>query len=547
MNENENVTNLNEAGGDQYRAQRIENMEKLEALGYEPFGFAYERTGLLSEVRAMWEAALQSSELGVRSSESNAHEISSGRAEGVQGDDSKLQTSNSQLQDNSELRTPNSELPEAAPQIRVKIAGRLLGIRKMGKTIFADLRDGTDHIQLFINAKNCGDDSFAAVKLLDYGDIIGAEGELFVTRTGELSVRMEKWVLLSKALRQPPEKFHGLQDQEDRYRYRYIDLFSNQESRERFNKRIAIFRETRRWLEDRGFMEVETPILQPHAGGATAKPFITHYNALNCEMFMRIAPELYLKRLIIGGFDKVFELGRDFRNEGLDRTHNPEFTVLEIYQAYGDRTAMKNIIEGLIPHLCDTVIGSRKIQYGDGEIDFTPPYREVAYSDLVREKMGDDWFDLDVETARAKARELGLDITNEMNHLLITHEIYDKTIEKTLFQPTFVTRVPHEFVPLAKVCRDDPTKADVFEFVVAGKELCPGYTEQNNPFAQREAFQAQVDEDAESTDEDFVEALEYAMPPTGGMGLGMDRIVMMLTGTDVIRDVILFPQLKTKA
>lgn len=494
MNEQDSLKPEDAASTDLYRQQRIENMQKLKALGYEPFGFTFERTGDIAKIRSLW--------------------------------------------------TPPPA--EGEPQlINVKAAGRLLGIRKMGKTIFADLRDGTGRIQLFINAKNCGDDPFAAIKLLDLGDIIGVEGELFETHSGELSIRLRKWDLLSKALRQPPEKFHGLQDQEDRYRQRYIDLFSNQESRERFNKRIGILRETRRWLEDRGFMEVETPILQPHAGGATARPFTTHYNALDREMFMRIAPELYLKRLIIGGFDKVFELGRDFRNEGLDRTHNPEFTVLEIYQAYGDRNSMREIIEGLLPHLCDTVIGTRRVKYGEGEIDFTPPYREVAYSDLVKDKMGEDWFSLSDEEARAKGKELGLDIDPNWNHLLVTHEIYDKTIEKTLFQPTFVTRVPHEFVPLAKVCPDDPTKANVFEFVVAGKELCPGYTEQNDPFAQREAFKAQVDEDAESTDEDFVEALEYAMPPTGGMGMGIDRLVMMLTGTDVIRDVILFPQLKT--
>ena len=237
-------------------------------------------------------------------------------------------------------------------------------------------------IQLFVNAKACGDDAFAAFQLLDLGDHVGCEGELFVTRTGELSIRIASWTLLAKALRQPPEKFHGLTDTEDRYRRRYVDLFSSPESRERFYKRSAILRETRRWLEARGFMEVETPILQPHAGGATAKPFTTHYNALDREMFLRIAPELYLKRLIIGGFDKVFEIGRDFRNEGLDRTHNPEFTVLELYQAYGDRRSMMDVIEGLLPHLCDTVIGSRRVKYGEHELDFTPPYREVAYADI---------------------------------------------------------------------------------------------------------------------------------------------------------------------
>lgn len=484
------------ANQDQYRAQRIENMKKLQSLGYDPFGRAFDRTGDIASVRKMWDGI-------------------SGK-EGVE-----------------------------APAVRVKVAGRLQSLRKMGKTIFADLKDGTGRIQLFVNGKNCMEEPFAAFKLLDLGDIIGAEGDLFLTRTGELSVRMEKWTLLCKALRQPPEKFHGLQDQEDRYRYRYIDLFSNQESRERFNKRIAILRETRRWLEDRGFQEVETPILQPHAGGAAAKPFNTHYNALDRDMVMRIAPELYLKRLIIGGFDKVFELGRDFRNEGLDRTHNPEFTVLEVYQAFGDRNSMKAIIEGLLPHLCDTVIGSRKVKYSGGEIDFTPPYREVSYSDLVKEKMGEDWFNLDDAEAARRARELGLDVENGWSHLLVTHEIYDKLIEKGLFQPTFVTGIPHEFVPLAKACEEDKSKSNSFEFVVAGKELCPGYTEQNDPFEQRKAFMAQVDEDAEPMDDDFVEALEYAMPPTGGLGLGMDRLVMMLTGTDAIRDVILFPQLKS--
>ena len=435
-----------------------------------------------------------------------------------------------------------------APGPSVNAAGRILALRNMGKTIFADLRDGFARIQLFVNAKNFDrPEDFEAFKLLDLGDHVGAEGELFVTRTGELSVRVQRWTLLAKALRQPPEKFHGLVDTEDRYRMRYVDLFTNPESRERFYKRSAILRETRRWLEARGFMEVETPILQPHAGGATAKPFTTHYNALDREMFLRIAPELYLKRLIIGGFDKVFEIGRDFRNEGLDRTHNPEFTVLEIYEAYGDVESMIRIVEGLLPHLCKTVLGKMTVEYGEAKeiLDFTPPYRRINYADLVKERMGDDWFTLDDATARARAKEAGCDIDPAWNHLLVTHEVYDKLIEKTLRQPTFVMRVPHEFVPLAKVCPDDPTAANVYEFVVAGKELCPGYTEQNNPFEQRKAFEVQAGEDVEKIDEDFICALEHGMPPAGGLGIGFDRLVMLLTGTEVIRDVILFPQLKT--
>ena len=322
---------------------------------------------------------------------------------------------------------------------------------------------------------------------------------------------------------------------------------SNPESRARFDKRHKILLGIRNYLAAQGFVEVETPIMQAQAGGAAAKPFVTHHNALDREMVLRIAPELYLKRLLVGGFDKIFELGKDFRNEGIDRTHNPEFTVLEVYEAYGDRTSMKRLIEGLLPYLCDTVLGARQVPYGaEGKVlDFEPPYREVSQRTLIEERMGADWFTLDYETARARAAEAGLELVPEIvDHLTLSHEVYDKLIEKTLFQPTFVTRIPKQYVPLAKACTDDPSLVDVFEFVVAGKELCPGYTEQNDPDAQREAFGRQVEADAEPTDLDFVEALEYGMPPTGGLGMGIDRLVMLLTNTEVIRDVILFPQLK---
>lgn len=472
----------------EYREQRLAHMHELEKLGYSPFGAAFTRTGNVAEIRALY-------------------------AEGLE----------------------------------VTAVGRVMSVRDMGKTIFADLRDGSDRIQIFVNKNHLGDDAFAAYKLVDLGDMIGVEGEMFTTRTGEISIRVAKWTLLSKALQQPPEKFHGLQDTEDRYRQRYLDLISNPESRDRFNKRIAIMSEIRKFLEGRGFQEVETPMMQPQPGGAAARPFMTHYNALDCTMYMRIAPELYLKRLLVGGFDKVFEMNRNFRNEGLDRTHNPEFTVLEIYEAFGDRLAMKAIVEGLIPHLCDQVMGSKQLQYGEGVIDFTPPYREVAYQDLVKERMGANWFELSAAEARTAAEAVGVSCAPAWNHLLVTHEVYDKFIEKSLFQPTFVTRLPRQFIPLAKTCADDPELADVFEFVVAGKELCPGYTEQNNPLAQREAFAHQAGEEVEKIDEDFITALECGMPPAGGLGLGIDRLVMMLTGTEAIRDVILFPQLKQKA
>ncbi|MBO4286821.1 MAG: lysine--tRNA ligase [Kiritimatiellae bacterium] len=473
----------------EYRDQRIANMKALEELGYEPFGRAFERTRL-SEIRR-----------------------------------------------------------DFAVDKTVRAAGRLMTCRRMGKAAFAHIMDGTDSFQVFFKKDLLSEDAFKAFKLLDIGDFIGVEGRLFETKTGEMTIEVHSWTLLSKAIQQPPEKFHGLQDIEDRYRKRYLDLMMSKESRDRFVKRSQILAEIRAYLQERGFMEVETPMMQGQAGGAAAKPFFTHYNALDRDMVMRIAPELYLKRLIVGGFDKVFELGKDFRNEGIDRSHNPEFTVLEIYEAYGDRTSMKAIIEGMLPRLCEKVLGTYEVSYGEaGEIlNFKPPYREVAYSDLVKGLMGDDWFSLPLDAAKAKAEAKGLAfIDPAWDMLLLTHEVYDKLIEKTLRQPTFVTRIPHQFVPLAKTCEDDPSLVDVFEFVVAGKELCPGYSEQNNPFEQRKALENQAGEDTEKIDEDFILALEHGMPPTGGLGMGIDRLVMMLTGTEVIRDVILFPQMKDK-
>lgn len=472
----------------QYRAQRIANRAALQEMGYTPYGHAFERTGTLAEIRGAF-------------------------AEGK----------------------------------AVTAAGRIATKRRMGKLMFIHLNDGSDSFQILLKRDSVGEQVYNAAKLLDMGDFIGVKGTLFTTQAGEQTIEVAEWDLLSKAILQPPDKWQGLQDVEDRYRRRYLDLFSNPESRERFNKRHKILFEIRNFLTQRGFVEVETPMMQPQAGGAAAKPFITHHNALDMDMYMRIAPELYLKRLLVGGFDKIFELGKDFRNEGIDRTHNPEFTVLEIYEAYGDRTSMKNIIEGLLPHLCDKVLGSRQVAFGENKemINFEPPYREAAYSDLVKERMGADWFDLPYETQRAKALEAGVELGPELtSSLTVTHEVYDKLIEKTLRQPTFVTRIPREYVPLAKACADDPQFVDVFEFVVAGKELCPGYTEQNDPDEQRKALENQAGEDTEKMDADFIEALEHGMPPTGGLGMGIDRLVMFLTGTEVIRDVILFPQMK---
>ena len=476
----------------EYREQRLQAMKTLAEMGYEPYGCKYDHDDL-AKVRA---------------------EFAEGKS--------------------------------------VRVAGRLLMIRRMGKMNFATMNDGTDRFQVIFKRDELSETAFAAFKQLNLGDIIGAEGTLFTTQKGEKSVIVKDWTMLAKALEQPPEKFHGLADQEECYRRRYVDLMTNDESRARFFTRSKILMEMRKYLWSRGFVEVETPILQDQAGGAAAKPFFSHYNALDKDCVMRIAPELYLKRLLVGGMNKVFELGKDFRNEGIDRTHNPEFTVCEVYEAYGDRTSMESIIEGLLPHLCDTVIGKRVVEYGEKKtpIDFTPPYRRVAYKDLVKGLMGDDWFELPFETqlekAKAKGRETetNLELDGVTTELMLTHEVYDKLIERTLMQPTFVTRIPHEFVPLAKACKDDPSLVDVFEFVVAGRELCPGYTEQNNPIEQRKALENQAGEDTEKIDEDFISALECGMPPTGGLGIGVDRLVMFLTGTDSIRDIVLFPQMK---
>jgi len=476
----------------EYRQQRLQSMEALKTLGYEPFGRRYDHVDL-AVARETFEE---------------------GRS--------------------------------------ARVAGRLMMIRRMGKMNFCTLNDGTGRFQLIFKRDELSESAFAAFKLLNLGDIIGAEGVFFTTQKGEKSLVVKEWTMLAKALEQPPEKFHGLADQEECYRRRYVDLMTNDESRVRFFTRSRIVMEIRKYLWDRGFVEVETPILQDQAGGAAAKPFVSRFNALDKDCVMRIAPELYLKRLLVGGMNKVFELGKDFRNEGIDRTHNPEFTVCEVYEAYGDRTSMEAIMEGLLPHLCDKVVGTRKIEYGEAKtvIDFNPPYRRVAYRDLVKELMGDDWFDIgfadQLERAKAKARETdtNLELDGVTTELMLTHEVYDKLIERGLMQPTFVTRIPHEFVPLAKTCPDDPSLVDVFEFVVAGRELCPGYTEQNDPIEQRKALENQAGEDTEKIDEDFISALECGMPPTGGLGFGVDRLVMFLTGTDSIRDVVLFPQMK---
>ena len=406
----------------------------------------------------------------------------------------------------------------------VRVAGRLTAIRGHGKTVFADLRDSSGKIQLYIRRDMVGEDNFALVKLLDLGDIAGVEGELFVTRKGETSVKADSIVLLSKALRPLPEKWHGLKDRETRYRRRYLDLIVNEDVRRLFENRSLIIRRIRRFLEERGFIEVETPMMQPIPGGAAARPFETFYTALDTGMYLRIAPELYLKRLLVGGMERVFELNRNFRNEGLSRKHNPEFTMLEIYQAYGDCRMMMELVEGLVTDAAEHVCGTLRVGEEGNEIDLTPPWKRIAYRDLIVDYLNDpDWFSRSPDEMGAVARRRGLEIEEDAAPLEITHEIYEKSIEPGLIQPTFVLNLPAGLVPLARKHPEDESLVDVFELVVNGSELAPGYSELTDPLEQRSRFLRQIEEGGEEAgriDEDFLEAMETGMPPAGGTGIG---------------------------
>lgn len=434
----------------------------------------------------------------------------------------------------------------------VRLAGRVSAHRDMGKSQFVDIRDQGARIQVYLQKQAVGEDAFETFKLVDLGDFIGVEGTLFTTRSGELSVKAERFTILSKALRPPPEKWHGLVDTEIRYRQRYLDLIANEDVRNIFLKRSAILRELRSFLQERGFIEVETPMMQAIPGGAAAQPFVTHHNALGCSFYLRIALELYLKRLLVGGIDRVFEIGRNFRNEGLSRRHNPEFTMLEAYQAFGDYESMMELVQSMVIHVADKVIGSRIIEHRNAEgqvtrtIDLTPNWRRARYKDLIRDTAGTDWFDLTPAGRRTRATELGAEITPEYEDFEVTGAVFEKLIEPTLIQPTFVTHLPKELVPLAKLSAEDPSTVEVFECCINGQEIAPAYTEQNDPIEQRERLEHQAGGEQQKLDEDFLAALEHGMPPAGGMGMGIDRLCMMLLGQESIRDVILFPQLKPR-
>jgi lysyl-tRNA synthetase class 2 len=433
----------------------------------------------------------------------------------------------------------------------VTLAGRIMAKRLMGKSMFMDLVDESGRLQLYVQRDGVGEGPYELIKTFDIGDILTVTGAMFTTRLGEPSLRATAFRLLSKSLRPLPEKWHGLTDVEQRYRQRYLDLLCNESVRQAFRLRVAIVRGMRRYLDGLGFIEVETPMMQPLAGGAAARPFKTFHNALNCPMYLRIAPELYLKRLLVGGFERIYEINRNFRNEGLSRRHNPEFTMLELYQAYSDCRGMMEVVEGLISTVAQEVLGTLVVKRSDGtEINLAPPWRRVAYADLIRERVGADWYTLTVAQQRERARGLGLTVMDAWTSAEITHEVYEKTIEATLIQPTFVTRLPAFLVPLAKRCEDDAGVVDVYELEINGQEISPGYSELNDPLEQRARFDSQAvdkpeaDGEVNRIDEDFLTALEYGMPPAGGLGLGVDRLVMLLTGADSIRDVILFPLMR---
>ena len=474
-------------------AVRRQKLEALRAAGIDPFGQAYETSGTPGEIRAAF-------------------------AEGQ----------------------------------KVRAAGRITAHRNMGKSHFIDLSDSTGRMQVYMNAKEVGAEAMSLFDHLDIGDFIGIEGETFVTKTGEPSIKATSFTVLSKSLRPLPDKWHGVQDTEIKYRQRYLDLISNPESMEVFQKRIAIVREIRRFLEDRGFIEVETPMMQAIPGGAAAAPFKTHHNALGVDLFLRIAPELYLKRLLVGGFSKIFELNRNFRNEGISRRHNPEFTMLEAYWACADFEMMAELVEEMVCHVAQTVCGTLQIEHKDAEgqvlrtIDLTRPWRRTDYADLIK-GIVPDWYERTPEQRRAWCLENHIDVTHCQEDFEVTQHVFEKLVEEKTMNPLFVTHCPKELVPLAKQNTANSSVVDVYELVINGQEISPGYSELNDPDIQRERLEHQSGGETQKLDDDFLTALEYGMPPAGGIGIGIDRLVMMLTGVESIRDVILFPHMRPRS
>jgi lysyl-tRNA synthetase, class II len=482
---------------------RREKLKKLQEMGVDPFGKRFERTHKAQELLDLY------------------------------GDLSK------------------EELEER--QIQVAVAGRIMTKRGKGKAGFAHIQDVTGQIQIYVRQDDVGEDQYELFKISDLGDIIGVRGTVFKTKVGELSIKVSSYEFLTKSLRPLPEKYHGLKDIEQRYRQRYLDLIMNPESKNTFITRSLIIQSMRRYLDNHGYLEVETPMMHTIAGGAAARPFITHHNALDMPLYMRIAIELHLKRLIVGGLEKVYEIGRVFRNEGISTRHNPEFTMLELYEAYADFRDIMKLTENLIAHIAQEVLGTTKIQYGEHVVDLTPEWKRLHMVDAIKEYVGVDfWKQMSDEEARELAKEHGVEIAPHMTFGHIVNEFFEQKVEDKLIQPTFIYGHPVEISPLAKKNPDDPRFTDRFELFIVGREHANAFTELNDPIDQRERFEAQLKEreqgndEAHEMDEDFLEALEYGMPPTGGLGIGVDRLVMLLTNSPSIRDVLLFPQMRHK-
>jgi lysyl-tRNA synthetase, class II len=440
-----------------------------------------------------------------------------------------------------------------AKEIEVTIAGRIMTKRGKGKAGFAHLQDLTGQVQIYVRQDAVGEEQYAIFDTIDIGDIVGVTGTAFKTKVGELSVKVKEFHLLTKSLRPLPDKFHGLKDVEQRYRQRYVDLIMNPEVRKTFVTRSKILKSMRNYLDSNGYLEVETPMMHSIAGGASARPFITHHNALDMELYMRIAIELHLKRLIVGGLEKVYEIGRVFRNEGVSTRHNPEFTMIELYEAYADYKDIMALTENLVAHIAEEVLGNTTVQYGDYEVDLKPQWKRLHMVDAIKEYAGVDfWREMTDEEARQIAKEHKVPVKETMTYGHVVNEFFEHFVEEKLIQPTFIFGHPVAISPLAKKNPEDERFTDRFELFIVGREHANAFTELNDPIDQRQRFEAQLEERAQGDDEahmmddDFVEALEYGMPPTGGLGIGIDRLVMLLTNAPSIRDVLLFPQMKHK-
>lgn len=495
-----NETNQQEELNDQLQVRR-EKLEQLHEKNIDPFGKRFERTHLSSELHEAYD-----------------------------------EFTKEELLEKQETAT---------------VAGRIMTKRGKGKVGFAHLQDRKGQIQIYVRKDTVGEDAYEIFKNADLGDFIGVTGDIMKTDTGEVTIKPTSLVQLSKALRPLPDKYHGLTNVEQRYRQRYLDLISNKESFDRFTKRSEIIREVRNYLNAQDYLEVETPTLHNIAGGAAARPFITHHNALDMELYLRIALELHLKRLIVGGMEKVYEIGRVFRNEGVDTTHNPEFTMLELYTAYTDYQDVMNLTEGLISTVAERVLGTKHLVYGETNVDLETSWKRQHMVDAIKEHAGVDfWPVMSDEEARQLAKEHNVEITPNMQYGHVVNEFFETFVEEKLIQPTFIYGHPVEISPLAKKNPEDGRFTDRFELFIVGKEYANAFTELNDPIDQRERFEAQMKEredgndEAHQLDEDFLEALEYGMPPTGGLGIGMDRLIMLLTNAQSIRDVLLFPTMR---